>query len=100
MTHRRRRDWRRAIGSGAIAVALLGGAVPAIGFTATPAFADEKGAASAKADTTPESKAGARAAKTGERVEVTAKTSESTQLFANPDGTFTQEMNAAPVRAQ
>ncbi|MFJ9718928.1 LamG domain-containing protein [Streptomyces sp. NPDC101213] len=27
-------------------------------------------------------------------------TSESSQVFANPDGTFTQEMNAAPIRAR
>ncbi|WP_327315226.1 hypothetical protein [Streptomyces sp. NBC_01235] len=27
-------------------------------------------------------------------------TTESSQVFANPDGTFTQETNAAPVRAQ
>ncbi|MET9114674.1 LamG domain-containing protein [Streptomyces longwoodensis] len=98
-THRRRRDWRRAIGSGAIAVALLGGAVPAIGVAATPAFADEGGTPGA-ADRTPESRASALAAKTGDRVEVKARTGESEQLFANPDGTFTQEMNAAPVRAQ
>ncbi|MGW1209953.1 LamG-like jellyroll fold domain-containing protein [Streptomyces sp. NPDC002499] len=31
---------------------------------------------------------------------VDAATTESSQTFANPDGTFTQEMNAAPVRAQ
>ncbi|WP_411113672.1 LamG domain-containing protein [Streptomyces sp. 029-5] len=30
---------------------------------------------------------------------VDAATTESSQVFANPDGTFTQEMNAAPVRA-
>ncbi|MDQ0904754.1 hypothetical protein QFZ22_000739 [Streptomyces canus] len=29
-----------------------------------------------------------------------AATIESSQVFANPDGTFTQEMNAAPVRAR
>ncbi|MFE5969107.1 LamG-like jellyroll fold domain-containing protein [Streptomyces sp. NPDC056463] len=29
-----------------------------------------------------------------------AATSESSQVFANPDGTFTQEMNASPVRAR
>ncbi|AIS02394.1 hypothetical protein SGLAU_32300 [Streptomyces glaucescens] len=29
-----------------------------------------------------------------------AATTESSQIFANPDGTFTQEMNATPVRAQ
>ncbi|MEU9342090.1 LamG domain-containing protein [Streptomyces sp. NPDC048278] len=28
------------------------------------------------------------------------RTTESSQVFANPDGTFTQEMNAAPVRAR
>ncbi|MFJ2137028.1 LamG-like jellyroll fold domain-containing protein [Streptomyces sp. NPDC087845] len=31
---------------------------------------------------------------------VDGATTESTQVFANPDGTFTQEMNAAPVRAR
>ncbi|MEV7339460.1 LamG-like jellyroll fold domain-containing protein [Streptomyces sp. NPDC093544] len=31
---------------------------------------------------------------------VDAATTESSEVFANPDGTFTQEMNAAPVRAQ
>lgn len=38
--------------------------------------------------------------KTGERVAVDVRTTESSQVFANPDGTFTQEMNAAPVRAR
>ncbi|MEV5784568.1 LamG-like jellyroll fold domain-containing protein [Streptomyces sp. NPDC052287] len=52
------------------------------------------------ADSTPESEASARAAKTGERVAVGTATTESSQVFANPDGTFTQEMNAAPVRAR
>jgi hypothetical protein len=33
-------------------------------------------------------------------VAVEAATTESSQVFANPDGTFTQEMNAAPVRAR
>ncbi|MEU9919396.1 LamG domain-containing protein [Streptomyces sp. NPDC051001] len=31
---------------------------------------------------------------------VDAATTKASQVFANPDGTFTQEMNAAPVRAQ
>ncbi|MEV7997046.1 LamG domain-containing protein [Streptomyces sp. NPDC086077] len=31
---------------------------------------------------------------------VETATTESSQVFANPDGTFTQEMNAAPVRAR
>jgi hypothetical protein len=33
-------------------------------------------------------------------VAVDAVTTESSQVFANPDGTFTQEMSAAPVRAR
>ncbi|MBB6421992.1 hypothetical protein HDC93_007626 [Streptomyces sp. AK010] len=44
--------------------------------------------------------ASALAAESGERVAVEGATTESSQVFANPDGTFTQEMNAAPVRAR
>lgn len=85
--------------SGALAVALLGGGLPVVGAAATPALAQD-GAASVAADRTPESEASARAAETGERVAVNAATTESSQVFANPDGTFTQETNAAPVRAR
>lgn len=67
--------------------------------SAAPALADD-GASSAAADRTAESQAAALAVKTGERVAVDAATTESSQVFANPDGTFTQEMNAAPVRAR
>ncbi|WP_330465894.1 LamG domain-containing protein [Streptomyces longwoodensis] len=73
--------------------------VPALGAGATGAFADD-GGATAAADRTPEARASALAARTGERVGVGAATTESTQVFANPDGSFTEEMNAAPVRAQ
>ncbi|MFH9991256.1 LamG domain-containing protein [Streptomyces luteogriseus] len=65
---------------------------------APPAIADDGAASSA--DKTAESEASTRAADSGERVAVDAATTESSQVFANPDGTFTQEMNAAPVRAQ
>lgn len=85
--------------SGAIAVTLLGVTVPAVGAGATPALAEGR-AASVAADRTPESEASALAAQTGERVAVDEATTESSQVFANPDGTFTQEMNAAPVRAR
>ncbi len=44
---------------------------------------------------TAEQKASERAAKEGRRVEVTSLTDGSTQVFANPDGTFTAE--ASPV---
>ncbi|MFG2329476.1 LamG-like jellyroll fold domain-containing protein [Streptomyces sp. NPDC048604] len=49
---------------------------------------------------TPESKAASRAEETGKPAEVGERRSETSQLFANPDGTFTQTMNAAPVRAR
>ncbi|THA77058.1 LamG domain-containing protein [Streptomyces sp. A0642] len=78
---------------------LVGGAVPVIGAGAAPALADG-GARPATVDGTPESKASTLAAQTGERVAVDAATTDSSQVFANPDGTFTQEMNAAPVRAR
>ncbi|MDX5562730.1 LamG domain-containing protein [Streptomyces sp. ID05-04B] len=78
-----------------MAVALLGAAVSMPG-----AALAEDGSVSVAADRTPESEASARAAKTGEQVAVNAATTESSQVFANPDGTFTQEMNAAPVRAR
>ncbi len=98
-TQGRRRDWRRAVRSWAITATLLGGVVPATGAGAAPALADDR-AASAATDGTPEAKASALAAQSGERVVVDAATTESSQVFANPDGTFTQEMNAAPVRAR
>ncbi|MFJ2734963.1 MULTISPECIES: hypothetical protein [unclassified Streptomyces] len=66
---------------------------------ATRALADER-VTSTAASGTPESQASALAAEIGERVAVEAVTTESSQVFANPDGTFTQEMNAAPVRAR
>jgi len=48
----------------------------------------------------PEVAASAAAVASGDRVEVTAQRTETSQVFANPDGTFTQETNAAPVRAR
>lgn len=75
------------------------GAVPAVGGGASPALAVE-GEPSEAADRSPEAKASALAAETGERVAVDAATTDSSQVFANPDGTFTREMNAAPVRAR
>lgn len=85
------------MGSWAVVVTLLGGAV--VGAGSTPALADD-GVAAVAADSTPESESSVLASETGERVAVDASTTESSQVFANPDGTFTQEMNAAPVRAR
>ncbi len=49
---------------------------------------------------TAESAASEKAVESGHREEVLPRRTEATQLFANPDGTFTQEANAAPVRAR
>jgi hypothetical protein len=37
---------------------------------------------------------------TGQRVEVAAKTTETSQTFANPDGSFTREQRVTPVRVR
>lgn len=47
-----------------------------------------------------ESTASAQAAATGTPVEVTDETTETTQVMANPDGTFTMTSNLQPVRVQ
>ncbi|RAJ76999.1 concanavalin A-like lectin/glucanase superfamily protein [Streptomyces sp. PsTaAH-137] len=83
-------------------VALLGGMVPVIGAGAawaTPS-GDTAGGSSAAKSAETQSTASVLAAQSGERVAVESATTESSQTFANPDGTFTQEMNAAPVRAR
>ncbi|MFF8639008.1 LamG domain-containing protein [Streptomyces pilosus] len=85
--------------SGALALTLLGSVVTAVGVGAAPALAGEASARAADGRA-PEAQASALAAETGERVVVEAATTESSQVFANPDGTFTQEMSAAPVRAK
>ncbi|NUR49503.1 MAG: LamG domain-containing protein [Hamadaea sp.] len=46
------------------------------------------------------SAAQSRAATSGQRVEIVGERSESGQVFANPDGTFTAEMSIMPVRVR
>jgi hypothetical protein len=58
----------------------------------TPAFAE--------ADSPEEESALAQAQEAGERVEIPSATDEKTQVFANPDGSFTLETHAAPVRVR
>ncbi|MFF4147793.1 FG-GAP-like repeat-containing protein [Streptomyces sp. NPDC001698] len=48
----------------------------------------------------PTAAASQEAAKTGQPVEVTAKRTEDTEVYANPDGTFTQDQHALPVRVR
>ncbi|MFC4329516.1 LamG domain-containing protein [Streptomyces andamanensis] len=81
-----------------MAVTLLGVfPLAAAGGAQASATGEEASVAATKSS---DSRASALAAETGERVTVDAATTESSQVFANPDGTFTQEMNAAPVRAR
>jgi hypothetical protein len=47
-----------------------------------------------------ESQAISQAAVSGKRVEIPARTTETSRTFANPGGTLTTELNAAPVRAR
>lgn len=49
---------------------------------------------------TTEAEASASAASSGQRVEVVSEATETTQLFANPDGTFTLESSARPTRVR
>src|SRR5438445_141648 len=49
-------------------------------------------------DPTPEQAAMAQAQRTGEQVQVGADTTETTIVEANPDGTFTAQVAAGPVR--
>ncbi|WP_407109569.1 LamG-like jellyroll fold domain-containing protein [Streptomyces sp. DSM 116494] len=119
--HRRR--WRRpvsgAIGA-ALSAALLGGLLGAAPVVAAErdggveASADEvstlpadeaaKGKAFWEDDALPEAsaelKASRKAAETGQRVEVQGLTSETNQVFANPDGTFTAESSAVVERVR
>ena len=59
-------------------------------------------AAEASADVThdPVLAASREAAETGQPVEVTAKRTEDTEVYANPDGTFTEDRHALPQRVR
>ncbi|MGH4029361.1 FG-GAP-like repeat-containing protein [Actinomycetota bacterium Odt1-20B] len=51
-------------------------------------------------DADPEAAASRKAARTGERVEVLSHRTQFDTVYANPDGTFTEETAAAPVRVK
>ncbi|MFC7965124.1 FG-GAP repeat domain-containing protein [Streptomyces cinereoruber] len=79
----------------ATAVALLGASLaPQTATAATTATTASAEASSPKP--TPEETASEQARKTGKPVEVLARRTEASQLFANPSGTFTQEQYALP----
>ncbi|MFJ8600708.1 LamG domain-containing protein [Streptomyces shenzhenensis] len=72
--------------------------------SALPADEAAKGKAFWEDDALPEAsaelKASRKAAETGQRVEVQGLTSETNQVFANPDGTFTAESSAVVERVR
>ncbi len=72
--------------------------------TAVPAAADDDESTSSSSEGTQsgneEFDALALAEQTGEPVEIPSLTDEKTQHFANPDGTFTAEVSAIPVRVR
>ncbi|WP_436954636.1 LamG-like jellyroll fold domain-containing protein [Streptomyces sp. SudanB182_2057] len=100
----------------AAAAAVLGGVLTPVGSVAaaevgqaeevsgTPADEAARGKAFWEDDAlptvTPEQKASVRAAQTGERVEVGVLTTETGQVFANPDGTFTAETSPSVERVR
>lgn len=76
--------------------------VPAQPLRAAAAVAAPKPAANPKCseDRVDEVSAAVAARLCGSRVEVANRRTESTQLFANPDGTLTEEQSLAPVRVR
>lgn len=98
MNHSQRKSrWRTStatVGSAALAAVLtlcLPQHVPAAAASASTSVPT---AQEPKAD--PDAEALAEALESGERVEVLAKRTEVSQVFANPDGTFTQDTYALP----
>src|SRR6185312_11384699 len=97
----RRRTLSRFLATLAATASVLATAGVAPASAAPPSRATDKRAAAPAGDTAwyatePEALAAARA--TGARIEVDGLTTETRQVFANPQGTFTLEQRARPVR--
>src|SRR6266540_1310318 len=87
--------WARR-GSALVALLVLSSAALAAG--STPAAAEP--APVPPSELPDEASALAAANRFGTRIEVAGRRSETGQLFANPDGTFTVEQHSAPVRVR
>jgi hypothetical protein len=83
---------RRVIASGAVAAVVAAAGVNVL--STEGAIASPSGAVRSQAD------AVARAAQTGQPVEVPDRTTEVSQTFANPDGSLTSKLANAPVRVR
>lgn len=110
-----RRGWRRpvsgavgAVLSAALFAGLMGGAPAGAaeddGVSSLPATDEAKGRSFWEDDGLPaesaELKASRKAAESGQRVAVQGLTTETNQVFANPDGTFTAESSSGVERVQ
>ncbi|MGW1765148.1 LamG domain-containing protein [Streptomyces sp. NPDC002073] len=94
------RYWRaRKRACAVIAATVVAAGLPTLSASAWAAGSAGEGPA-AQIPATPEDEAAKLAKESGSRAEVLSRRSESRQVFANPDGTFTMESNAAPVRAR
>lgn len=91
-------SWVRRQHAVGAARSILSVGVLSLGFLVTPDFASAAPIGAAPA--VGESSAAAAAAASGQRVEVSSRTTETQQTFANPDGTLTLEQTALPVRAR
>ncbi|MBB6173125.1 hypothetical protein HNR23_003185 [Nocardiopsis mwathae] len=80
-----------------VAVAVMATVLTAPGATADERAADDPDAPPNAAEG---SSAAAQAATTGERVEIESATDERSQVFAEPDGSFTLEQSAVPERVR
>ncbi|MEV5969316.1 FG-GAP-like repeat-containing protein [Streptomyces sp. NPDC051921] len=78
--------------------AVLLGTVPVTAVAAPNAAAASQASAADRADQSAHAKAKAEAKRTGKPVEITSKRTESDDVWANPDGTFTQNHALAPIR--
>ncbi|MGW4238061.1 VCBS repeat-containing protein [Streptomyces sp. NPDC004749] len=92
---RRGRPGPRRWAARAVAVALAAAALPLTGGPTAVADARETAPEPTAAE-----RALARAAESGERVEVVAERSEYSTTFANPSGTFTKETHVVPIRVR
>ncbi|MFG2910444.1 hypothetical protein ACGF13_36030 [Kitasatospora sp. NPDC048286] len=86
-----RRTTTALLAAAAVSIAVLGH---------VPVYADTGSPSAPPQSDTPERSAVLKARQSGKPVEITERQDETTDLVANPDGSFTQRRHARPVRAK
>jgi hypothetical protein len=95
------RRWATRAGVVTVSVGVVVGALPALAGGTSAALADSGASAAQSKVLSAEQTASARAAASGERVEVTADRTEYATTYANPDGmSFTLDQSVVPVRVR